>query len=73
MTIYSCKGCTPPKRHPGCHGTCPEYCKDKAEHDIRKAAYDKQKSIDSAIYSNRSKKVYRAMRDRYLAKRAKGR
>ncbi len=26
-----CKDCIAPKRHPGCHSTCPEYLKAKEE------------------------------------------
>lgn len=29
----SCHACTAPKRHPGCHGSCPEYAADKARND----------------------------------------
>ena len=25
MKIKCCKDCVAPKRHPGCHGVCPEY------------------------------------------------
>lgn len=37
---YCCYGCVPPKREPGCHSTCPEYLKQKAEHDALKAKAD---------------------------------
>ena len=33
MAIRCCHGCVAPKRHPGCHGTCPEYMSEKAKHD----------------------------------------
>jgi hypothetical protein len=42
-----------------------------AEHERRKAIYDKERSITGAIYGNRSQKVYKAMRDREMARRAK--
>ena len=73
MAINSCYGCLPPKRTTTCKfdGTCDRYAKAKEQHDSQKAAYDQKKSIDSAIYSNRSKKVYRAMRDRQQAKKAR--
>ena len=64
MAIKCCNGCVPPKRHPGCHGHCPEYLAEKAEYDRLKAAYDEKQKIDSAIYSNRSVKVNNAMRRR---------
>lgn len=30
MKIKCCKDCVAPKRHPGCHGVCPEYLYEKA-------------------------------------------
>ena len=64
MVIYCCYGCVAPKRYPGCHGTCEEYLADKAEHDRRKAEHEKSGQISGAIYGERSKKVYHAMKDR---------
>ena len=32
-----CQKCVPPKRHPGCHGTCPDYAKARAKYDADKA------------------------------------
>lgn len=34
--IICCKDCIPPKRHIGCHDTCEEYKKEKAEYEIKK-------------------------------------
>lgn len=45
MKDRSCHGCTQPKRHPGCHSTCPDYARDDAEHQERKAAEYKAKQI----------------------------
>ena len=44
MTIKCCNGCVPPKRHPGCHGKCPEYLAEKAEYD-RLMAQDRDESF----------------------------
>lgn len=30
MKIKCCKDCVAPKRHPSCHGVCPEYLYEKA-------------------------------------------
>ena len=38
MAIQCCKGCVPPKRHTACWDHCPEYQKEKAEYEARKAA-----------------------------------
>ena len=62
MAIHSCKDCVAPKRYPGCHGSCAEYLTEKAEHDRLKAEYDKRERISAAIYSDRSLKVYKALR-----------
>ena len=68
MAIHCCKGCVAPKRHPGCHGSCPEYLADKAEHDRIKAELDRERDINIGIYGNRSKKVYNALKDRRYKK-----
>lgn len=62
--IYCCKDCVAPKRHPGCHGSCPEYLADKAEHDRLKAEYDKANQTTGAIIEDQMRKVYKAMKDR---------
>lgn len=31
LTIHCCKDCIAPKRHQGCHATCQEYIKEKAQ------------------------------------------
>lgn len=33
MRRWCCADCVPPKRHPGCHGSCTEYKKQRAELD----------------------------------------
>ena len=64
MGIWCCKGCIPPKRYPGCHGSCPEYIEEKAEHEKRKEIYDRERDISVAIYYNRGEKVNKAMKNR---------
>ena len=68
MGFYCCKDCVTPKRHPGCHGSCPEYIECKAQYDRRKTEYDKKRELDSAILGERGKKVYEAMKDRRFKK-----
>ena len=43
--INCCHYCVAPKRHPGCHGNCPEYATEKAEHEKLKEA-DAKKTQD---------------------------
>jgi hypothetical protein len=71
MAVKCCRGCVAPKRYPGCHDHCPEYIADKAEHERLKAIHDREREVNNGIYANRSRKVYRAMRDREQAKKAK--
>lgn len=44
--IWCCKDCVAPKRRPGCHGTCPEYIVQKAEHE--KEREERQKTQQMA-------------------------
>ena len=60
--IFCCKGCEAPKRHPGCHGKCEEYIKQKADYDKRKAELDSERKINQAILCERGKKVYGALK-----------
>ena len=61
---FCCYGCVPPKREPGCHSTCPEYLRRKAEHDALKAKTDEQRRINQSIYYSRGDKVEKALRYR---------
>lgn len=58
--IKCCRFCVAPKRYPGCHSTCPEYLKERAEYDERKAEADRIKAAQSAIYGARTAKVIKA-------------
>jgi hypothetical protein len=64
MQIKCCKGCVPPKRHTACWDHCPEYNKENAENKARKAILDKEKSISLGIYSQKSKAVSKALKNR---------
>ena len=62
--IYCCNGCVPPKKHGGCHATCPDYFIDSAFHAVEKAATDQERHITNTIYFNRGEKVSKAMKNR---------
>ena len=68
MPIYCCKDCVAPKRHALCHGSCPEYIAEKAEHDRQKAIADKKKETEWGLNAqkyvevNRAFKAYRKMK-----------
>lgn len=64
MVIKCCKGCVAPKRHTACWDHCPEYQKEKAEYEKLKAAEDKKRRTDTAIFLQRSAAVARATKNR---------
>ena len=64
MQIKCCNGCVPPKRHTACWDHCPEYKKEKAENEAKKAIADREKSISLGIYSQKSKAVSKALKNR---------
>ena len=58
----SCRKCVPPKRQPGCQSHCPEYAADRAVYDGYKAEENKKRSVNNAIYTQRSKKITKALK-----------
>lgn len=63
MTIFkSCRYCTQPKRHPGCHSHCPEYLAERAEYDRCKEKLDKEKAVEYAIIEQRGIHVRKALK-----------
>lgn len=62
--IQCCRFCVPPKRHRACHGSCPEYIKEKAEHDAEKAEVDKIKAIKAGLDAQAISGVDRAKKRR---------
>ena len=49
---YPCHGCAPPKRQPGCHGTCEEYI-DRHRLDRERIEQNRQDTvIKQVMYSN---------------------
>lgn len=63
-TIECCRNCVAPKRHPGCHGHCSEYIKEKTEYEGRKAAYYGDSSVKNGLTAQRSNAVNTALRRR---------
>ena len=64
MSIKCCNGCVPPKRHTACWDHCPEYQKEKAENEAKKAAYEKKKAIQYGLNSQTAASVNRAKKNR---------
>ena len=60
--INCCHYCVAPKRHPGCHGNCPEYATEKAEHEKLKAADAEKRKTSNNIYSQRADLVTKALK-----------
>jgi len=57
-----CKECKPPKRHPGCHGTCEERRIWKEELDSKKAQIFADKHRESQLDSFEQKRMKRNKR-----------
>ena len=66
--IYCCMDCKAPKRYPGCHGTCPDYIKEKAEHDAERAEENRKRSIEHGLNAQKASGVKRAKRNWYNKK-----
>ena len=64
MTIYSCKGCVAPKRHPGCHDHCQLYLTEKSKYEQEKAEERKRKDMESSLNYQHSRSIYRAIKFR---------
>ena len=60
--ITCCKSCVAPKRHPGCHGHCPEYLAERAVYEAKKAEVDKLKAIRDGLDNQAINAEYRAKR-----------
>lgn len=52
-----CHGCVPPKRHPGCHSTCPDGIADKQawEEERKKISAERHKEADYLGYRHESR------------------
>jgi hypothetical protein len=57
MKIKCCKDCVAPKRHPGCHGVCPEYLYEKALWEEEKKVIREEHRRFSELYEQRSEGV----------------
>ena len=60
--INCCHYCVAPKRHPGCHDSCPEYAAEKALHDKLKAADTEKRKVKNDIYSQRADLITKAIK-----------
>ena len=58
--IWCCKDCIAPKRYPGCHGSCPEYIKEKEIHDKEREELRKKKALQDGLDSQAAKGIRRA-------------
>lgn len=63
MGIKCCKDCVAPKRHPGCHGTCEEYKKEKAILDTQNKKIREEKDKDRACKSQYNKILCKSARE----------
>ena len=63
MSFDCCRHCVAPKRHPGCHATCPDYPIAKAEHDKR-MNYLKHTDADKVLYQCGADNTDRLIKDK---------
>ena len=71
MAIKCCYGCVAPKRYPRCHGSCPEYLKEKAEHDAKMAEDYKQRTLQRNLYEQKYSGISKATRNKRKCKEEK--
>ena len=64
MGIKCCQPCVPPKRHPGCHDTCPDYIKEKAEDAEKKEKDRKRRAVAAGLRDQRDRSVCKALKRR---------
>lgn len=64
MAIKCCHGCVAPKRHPGCHSTCPEYIEEKSVHEAQREAAQKAKAVLDGVYASRQRSARKVLRHR---------
>ena len=64
MKIKCCKDCVAPKRHPGCHGVCPEYLYEKALWEEEKKVIREEHRRFSELYEQRSEGVRKTLKHR---------
>ena len=57
-----CIECVAPKRHPACHGSCPEYIEKRAEYNRLKDKADRETRVKQSIYKQKSDGVNRALK-----------
>lgn len=62
METYSCQGCIPPERHPGCHDHCKKFIERKAQIAKDTAAQKQKEAIQDGITSQKYDGVARAYR-----------
>lgn len=62
--IECCHYCVPPKRRPGCHGSCPEYRIERAELDRKNAVELRKRKTKQNLDAQRAAAVKKATRNR---------
>lgn len=58
--IWCCKDCKAPKRHPGCHGSCPEYIEEKTAHENEREANFRKREVQRGLLNQREEGVKKA-------------
>ena len=69
MPIRCCNGCVPPKRNSTCHGICPDYIREKTEHDALMEKENMKRSINQGLNKQTGRAVQRATKGKRKEKR----
>lgn len=64
MSIKCCHPCKPPVRYPGCHDHCERYIEEKAQNEMKMAAYKKKKAAEDSVTNQKYDGVRRAYKRR---------
>ena len=62
--IECCNGCVAPKRHPDCHGSCPEYAKERAELDESKRIINQRTYTAAGVQEQKYDRITKAVKRR---------
>lgn len=62
MGFYSCKDCD--HREVGCHSTCPDYIRERAEHERERMERNKRAATNAGLNSQAIDAIYKIQKRR---------
>lgn len=64
MAVRCCFGCVAPKRHVGCHATCPEYIEESDRNQKERELRHKSRAREQELWESRHHSVAKALKHR---------